>query len=323
MSYSTRGLSSKNNGVWADDLLANPVPPAQGIVDGLLFPGLNVLAGPPKGGKTNLAFQAALSIVRGQELFPGMAARQGGILIFALEEDQTLTSERLAKMLKDASLPQKSIRVEYSIPLLGHGGAGHIGLFLQNNPGTRLVVLDVLQRAKGGGRGSYASDYNIAVTLQRLGLQSDTAILVLHHTTKKIPPNWQAAQYGTQGLSGVADVSMLLDRPNLDDQGRLCVTGRKCPTREWAVQFDAETLLWRMLREVKDTDLTPERQAILEAFLDPYGPKTPIEIARATGLKNSSIFNMLQKLRKQGLVQKRRRSYYGLTAAGVVATKKQ
>lgn len=311
--------NSPASGGWSEDILTSNAPPETPIVENLIYPGLGVVVGPPKAGKTNFGFQLASAVAQGVPLFEGFESVAGKVLYIALEEMPTLTASRFAKM--GVSLPPQSVYVEYTFPPLSRGGATHIGNFIATNPETKLVVVDVLQRLRGHtGKSSYRADYQELTSLHQLGNESGAAIVLLHHTTKKVQANWQASIYGTQGLAAAADTAILLDRPDLSEKGRLCVTGRKCATREWLVEFHPETLTWSMVGEVKATDLTPERRAIMEALEDTCGGfLTPRQLAQETSLGNKSIFNILVKLRESGLVEKAKRGRYAITPMGLKA----
>lgn len=321
MRESTNQLELVKGG-WAEEILAAQLPETHHIVQGLLPTGLTVLAGPPKAAKTVLSFQAALSIAQGLPLFGCLPTRQGGSLYLAFEEMYDLTQIRLKIMGAENQLPPRTICIMYDWPTISKGGVVNIGNYLHLNRNTRLVVIDVLQRFKGDHKkGSYGHDYSELTALQKLANQMGTCILLLHHTTKKIPSNWQAGLYGTQGLAGVADTSLLLDRPNMDEVGRLCVTGRKCHTREFNMRFNQQDLNWTLLGEAHGKAGSPERSAILECLAEAHGPLSPRQVASETGLGNRSIFNMLTKITANGLAIKAHRGRYMITEKGVAATK--
>ena len=309
-------------GAWAEEIMASSDEPAPHVVQDVFPTGLVVLAGPPKAAKTILSFQAAICVVKGQSLFGKFPTTPGRVLYIALEEFKDLTKSRLTTMLDGSPLPPHSLRIEYNWPTMSKGGVIHIGNFLHTFPDTRLVVVDVLQRFKGHAkRGSYSLDYEEMAKLQRLANHFGVAVVNLHHTTKKIPANWQAGLYGTQGLAGVADTSLLLERPDMGETGRLCVTGRKCATRELTMRFDADSLRWHYVDEAQPAG-SPERQAILEALAERRGPVAPNDLAKETGLGNRSVFNMVVKLVAQGLVTKLRRGFYMITDEGMASLRR-
>ena len=291
------------------------------IIEGLFYSGLNLLVGSPKVGKTNFAFQLAWAVANGIPFFgenSGFNVAKGHVLYIAFEETLELVAARVQKM--GISFPPRSLRVETEFPTLDKGGVTMIGNAIKNDPDLRLVVIDVYQKFKGVKGGGYASEYQNLAALKQLADDNNVAIVLLHHTTKKIPKNWQAAAYGSQGLTGAVDTSILLDRPDMSTKGRLCVTGRKCRTVEYVTEFDDTTLRWQMVGEVKETSLTEERRDILEALKDECGGfLSPKEIGTATGLDNKSVHNILKKLKNINRVEKVKHGKYRITLLGLEA----
>ena len=56
------------------------------LIDGIITPGLNLLAAPRKKGKSWFALDVALCVARGEN-FWGRKTEQGKVLYFALEDD--------------------------------------------------------------------------------------------------------------------------------------------------------------------------------------------------------------------------------------------
>ncbi|WP_415713201.1 AAA family ATPase [Maridesulfovibrio sp.] len=291
------------------------------IVEGLIYPGLNVLIGSPKAGKSNFGYQIAEAVTNGTPVFAGsegFRATKGKAFYLSLEEQPELIASRTNKMNMNAA--KDMLYVETKFPTMAGGGLVKIGNMMSTEPELSLIVVDILERFKGGQGSSYKADYANLSQLHKLANEYGVGVVLLHHTTKKIPKNWQTAAYGTQALTGVADTTVLIDRPKFTSDGRLCITGRKCRTSEWTTKFDDTTLRWQMVGEVKETSLTDERREILEALQDKCGGfMSPKEIACNTGLNNKSVHNLLKKLEKIELVDKVKHGQYRLTPLGLKA----
>ena len=67
------------------------------IIDGLLFPGVYILAGAPKIGKSFLAAQIAFHVSRGIDLF-GHKTHQAAVLYLALEDSPARLQRRFGTM---------------------------------------------------------------------------------------------------------------------------------------------------------------------------------------------------------------------------------
>jgi RecA-family ATPase len=130
----------------------------------------------------------------------------------------------------------------------------------------RFVVIDVLQRIKPAGsmaRNSYENDYSAWAELQRWATKHGIAVLGLHHTRKGGADDPLEALSGSNGLSAVADTTLVLDS---DQNGKtLYVRGRDVEEKETALIFTAG--LWSILGEAADVRRTSERSKILSALL--------------------------------------------------------
>jgi RecA-family ATPase/predicted transcriptional regulator len=306
---------------WGEEILASK--PSSGstiIIESLIFTGITMLAGPPKSGKTNLATQMALAVANGDHLMGKFAAKPGVAVYLAYEEGRDLTRQRLVSM--DAKITPNAFRVEYNWPTLENHGVDKLGHYLKSNRSVKLVVIDVYQRFVGAKKSSYISEYSALEKVHKIATMFNTGIVLLHHTTKKIPSDWQSGLYGSQGTTGVADTTILLDRPTGDNRGRLRVTGRKCPTREFALRFHEAPLGWQYAQTIDGNELSPERLEILEVLKECRGPVKMSEIVNVTCLGKRSVHNMLKKMVGGGLVQKTGHGHYLLTAEGVAGLAK-
>ena len=306
---------------WGEEIIASQDnTTSTNIIESLIFPGITMLAGPPKSGKTIFATQMAFAVTSDKFLMDKFPAKPGSVLYLAYEEGRDLTRQRLVSM--QAEFTPKTFRVEYNWPTLENNGADRLGLYLQSNKDVKLVIIDVYQRFVGGNKSSYKGEYLALQKIHKIATMFGVAIILLHHTAKKIPPDWQSAIYGSQGVTGVADTTMVLDRPTGDNRGRLRITGRKCPTREFALRFHEAPLGWQYAQTIDGNELSPERLEILEVLNDCRGPVKMSEIANVTCLGKRSVHNMLKKMVGGGLVQKTGHGYYLLTADGVAGLAK-
>jgi len=309
-------------GGFEEDILAEPVQAQPIIVKDLVYPGLNLLGGCPKIGKSLFALQIAQCVARGIPLFgEHFPTSQGKVLYLALEENRLITQDRLRKLVNQRVATSKALWIAYKWRPLEKGGDIDISNYLYHHPEVKLVIIDVLEKIKGDGRkSSYKTSYSALASLQELGNRTGVAILALVHARKDEQDKIQQAIIGSQGQAAAADTILLLKRPGIGYYGTLEVTGRKGPTKELVIKLNEESLFWEYLHE-KIGRVSPERQVILEALK--FGPKTPRSIALETGLGSGSIWNMLNSLREQGLVVKLPRCHYALSKLGSSEMKRQ
>ena len=141
-------------------LFEQPVEPVDFIVEGLLAPGLYILGGSPKVGKSWLALQLCLAVCDGQRLHSR-----------ALHLPQTAPS---GLYLCGQALP------------IGQGLEQQLEHTLDEHPDIRLVILDTLQKVRcvSGSGMSYGSDYQDAAALKSIADRYHVCLLAIHHLRK-------------------------------------------------------------------------------------------------------------------------------------------
>lgn len=245
--YVEGGLSG---GLWqsAAALTAQPLQPLQFVVEGLLPPGLTILASPPKYGKSWLMLDLCVQTALGGQLL-GRRCTQSSCLYLALEDSPRRLQDRLSKMLMGRSCP-KGFYYQTQADALGGGLEANLELFLSRHPDCRLVVIDTLQKVRPGADravSAYAADYRDASVLKALADRHQLCLVVVHHLRKmedSADPFNRIS--GTNGLLGAADTSIVLTRANRDDpQTLLHLTGRDVEETCLALHFDKEAFVWR------------------------------------------------------------------------------
>ena len=77
------------------------------LVDGFLKPGLSVLAGAPKIGKSWMVLQLCLSVAKG-EPFMGMNTRKSTVLYIDLEDSEQRMQDRILRSAEESSISSRS-----------------------------------------------------------------------------------------------------------------------------------------------------------------------------------------------------------------------
>lgn len=224
----------------AVELMAMNFPPMQYAIPGVLAEGLNILAGPPKIGKSWFVLQAALAIAYGGRAF-GVKVEQGDVLYYALEDGWRRLKRRLREVLHGQPAPE-GLTLGTWIKRLDDGGLDSIEDWVSSHQQARLVIVDTFQRARplrgGKGADTYGEDVIHSAELQRLAVDYGVAILAIHHTRKATGDDPLEAVSGTQGLAGTADAVLVLRRERNQPTGQLFITGRDVREQTLAMTFD-------------------------------------------------------------------------------------
>ena len=152
-------------------------------------------------------------------------------------------------MLDDMDAPE-GLSLAYYVNCKGKDLVQGLGQYLQERPGTKAVIIDVLQKIRTGkpaGQSEYAYDYDEIGSLKELADQYGIALILVTHCRKTKDRNdWVNEIAGGVGVTGAADTILKLERNsgkgNLD--GSLLIKGRDLPEQELAVHFDPESFQW-------------------------------------------------------------------------------
>lgn len=245
----------------AVDLQQKNIPPIRWIVKDLIPAGLNMLASPPKYGKSWMVLDLCLSVASGGR-FLGYQTDKGGCLYLALEDSQRRLKSRMGTLLTGRTAPD-GFYFTVSAHSMDDGLFDELEDFLKLHPDTSLIVVDTLQRVRGayhGKEGAYAADYREIGALKTFADSHNVAILLVHHLRKMKddgdPFNMVS---GTNGIMGVTDTTMVLTREKRgDEHTTLSVVGRDVESNDVVLRFNKTTCHWENLG---DGDWFAEQQA--------------------------------------------------------------
>ncbi|HMN37212.1 MAG TPA: AAA family ATPase [Hyphomicrobium sp.] len=283
------------------------------VVPGYIAEGLTLLAGKPKLGKSWLAMDIALTVASGGICLGDVECEKGDVLYLALEDNKRRLQSRIRSLWSyDRPTPDR-LHLATEWPRADKDGIRAIREWIENHPGARLVIIDVLAMFKATTKGrdqtQYDADFAAIKSLQSLAMETCVAIVVIHHTRKgggDADPFEKVS--GTLGLSGAADTTIILDR---DQNGcTLYGRGRDIEEFETAVEFDKSLCRWRALGDATEVRRTDERGTILTVLTDASEPMNPREIAIEADMKRNNVDKLLGKMVKCGEVIKAKRGLY-------------
>lgn len=218
------------------------------IVPGLLSPGLNILAGPAKHGKSFMALDLALSIARGTE-FWGRPVEQQECLYMALEDNDQRIQQRIDKILDYQDAPE-NLYFTYSANTISDGLMKDLDKFMESHPGVKLVIVDVIQMVrddKKAGQSEYSSDYDDIGAFKSFADKHRISVLIITHTRKTDDKKVSIHKIsGGVGIVGVADTILLLE-PDGEYQATLEITSRDTGYEKLKIAMDPETCRWSCL----------------------------------------------------------------------------
>lgn len=267
----------------ADELMRQTFPEPKWAVPGFFAEGVNLLAGPPKVGKSWLSLGLALAVAAGGSAFGAVPVVAGPVLYLALEDTARRLQTRMRKILEGQSAPA-TLTLATACPTLPQGGSEHIAHWVERNPAARMVVIDVFAKMRGPsspGASAYDADYAAVGHAKRIADHYGIAVVLVHHVRKAGSDDFLAEVSGTNGLAGAADATLVLKRARGQADGVLHVTGRDVDESEYALRFDAASGSWQLLDgPATDHTIGDTRSAILRHVRQHPGAQ-PRDIAAA------------------------------------------
>lgn len=218
------------------------------VIDGLLYSGTYLFAGAPKVGKSFFMAQLAYHVSTGRKLWD-YDVHQGTVLYLALEDDYQRLQERMSRMFGVEGTD--SLHFAVYAKQLGAGLDEQLEKFINEHPGTRLIIIDTLQKIRevSTDNYSYANDYEIVGRMKQFADKNGVCLLLVHHTRKQQAGDRFEMISGTTGLLGCADGAFLMQKEKRTDlSATLEIVGRDQPDQKLHLKRDAEKLIWMLDR---------------------------------------------------------------------------
>lgn len=309
----------------AAELLEMDLPEIVWAIEGLLPMGLAILAGPPKMGKSWLIYAISLAIGRGGLVLGHFHAQPARVLYLALEDSKKRLQGRLRSLIQlEPELRDGLVQVDIQLdwPRVDEGGLEELEKYIQTNlaRGLKLVVIDTLAKigpkSKPKGMNAYEADSLILGRVKSLADRYGICILVVTHLTKLRPSKDPfEAITGSMGQLGTADTALLLVRTRGSETAKFMTTGRDIDGETYGLRWINPG--WTCTGVAEDSeDLSPERQAVLQAFKDSADPMSPAMVAHALKKNPKNISKLIKNLVDDGFLISVGYGLYGLVGGG-------
>lgn len=241
--------------ITAKDLICLDISPLLEIIEGMLAPGLYILAGASKIGKSWLVLQIAHHISMGIPLWNRKTIKSD-VLYLSLEDTLRRIQARLLRICDGES---GNITFATEAEIIGNGFEQQITDYMKTHSSTRLIIVDTLIKVRNVAcRGSsYADDYACMTVFKHLSERFNIAILLVHHTRKQESQDIMQMISGTNGIMGCADGAMVLERPKrLLPEASLNMTGRDFEDAKILLRQNKQTMCWEYVGY--EDELPPE-----------------------------------------------------------------
>ena len=229
-----------------DQLMDSVFQGRPAVIDNFLYPGVYILAGAPKIGKSFLVAQIAYHVSVGKELW-GYIVHPGTVLYLALEDDERRLQNRMFRMFDVEGT--SALYFATHAKMIGRGLDEQLEGFIGEHRDTRLIIIDTLQKVRETIKDaySYANDYEIIGRLKTFAGKYGICVLLVHHTRKQPAGDSFEMISGTTGLLGCADGALLMQKEKRTSYtATLDVVGRDQPDQRLYLIKDPEHLNWEL-----------------------------------------------------------------------------
>lgn len=200
-----------------DTINAKVLPPLRWLVEDLVTPGVYLLVGKPKKGKSWLALDMCLAVATGGHVL-GRKCEQGPVLYFALEENERRVQDRLRKLMpRNMVVGTDQLRIATvadDIQPMDRGFVENLEYTLSLHPEIRLVVIDTLamiRPAPAKNETLYMYDRKaIDPFIKLCGKYPNLTVFMIHHTKKAETTDPYEMASGSNGLLGAVDGSFIM-----------------------------------------------------------------------------------------------------------------
>jgi RecA-family ATPase len=225
------------------------IPPTQWICEGLIpRPGLGLLAGAPKAGKSWLVADLCAMVAEGRS-FLGFKTNKTRALYISLEDSKGRMKSRIQKQ-------SGGIDASDNVDLCTSCGTTSTGLYdeletyIVEHPDAGLICIDVFQKIRSASGGSstnaYQMDYNEVGRLKQFADNHNITLLLVHHLRKMKDDDDPFNQIaGSNGIFGTSDFAFVLQKEKRGDNTAMFhVTGRDIVENTYTLSFSRDLCIW-------------------------------------------------------------------------------
>ena len=261
------------NGILAEVIAKEEFQPIDWLVENIIAPGLTIIAGKSKIGKSWLVLHLSYCIEKGEE-FLGRKCAKGDVLHYSLEDGKRRIKTRWDKMCIQPDQTYYQFRDRKpKIPILTMGLEEEIEDWANNIPNPKMVVIDVYVKVKktiSKSLNAYENDnYNLQ-NLQTLAIKYNIGIVLVHHTKKGSENDVFDEINGSAGIQSNMDSMIVLASSRKAGKNSVfhCIP-KDAEQLEFEVGMN-EQMIWEDKGPVGSTSLTMLQERIVKVVNELY-----------------------------------------------------
>ena len=227
-------------------IMNTPMKKQRFVVDGMIYPGLHILSGDPKIGKSWMMMDMCFSVAKGEN-FLGRKTERGQVVYMALEDTFISLQSRMYELTDE---PSENLIFTLLANSIGNGLEEDLQECQKRFPDLKMVVIDTLQKIRNNIDTKYGADYMELSVLKSIADRLQIAIILVHHNRKARDSNPNNLISGTNGISGCADGLLVFTRNG--ENAKLHISGRGAPSLE--LNLKREKAKWILLDNAPDCE---------------------------------------------------------------------
>ena len=300
--------STQVQAIDANDLATSDIEEPDWIVDDFLPPGLTILAGRPKSGKSWLALSLSMQVANGGS-FLGRDIERGGVMHLALEDRDYRLKERMA--ILGGRPPKGSL---YFYTQWQENDFNTLREEARKIDNLTLIIIDTFGRFRNTAKANsdvFGKDYKEVAKLKSIADELGIAVVVIHHTRKAKSSDPLMTVNGTGGITAAADTICVLEPKPNGNLATLHIQGRDVEDQSIEMEFDSGK--WGVAH-YQGVRPTRNERRILDVMS--ATPQSPADISKRCSGNKGGVSKALQRMHTKGLVTRAGHGEYALADEG-------
>lgn len=228
------------------EIMNTPMKKQRFIVDGMIYPGIHILSGDPKIGKSWMMLDMYLAVAKGEDFLKRKTER-GQVVYMALEDTFVSLQSRMYELTDE---PSENLFFTLLANSIGNGLEEDLQECKKMFPDLKMIVIDTLQKIRNNIDTKYGADYRELSVLKSIADSLGSAIVLVHHNRKAHDSNPNNLISGTNGIAGCADGLLVFTRNG--ENAKLHISGRGAPSLE--LNLKRERSKWILLDDAPKSE---------------------------------------------------------------------
>lgn len=284
------------------------VNPINWVVPDLLPVGLTVLAGDPKAGKSFIAQNLSYAVATGGLVFGKFPTNQGDVLHLGLEDPLGRFKARMLAMQKESGVSPTAGNFTRTWNIMPQG-LDDLKLWIDQADNPRLIIIDTLEKFRGQSErklsgNAYSLDYRDMGAIQKIALENNIGVVVIHHLTKVSVSDPMGKVSGSYGISGAADMVFVFSRSSRDKMsGKLRSMGRDTADAVYDLEWSDDNGVWMCQQYAMNENANQLSDKIMCVFREARGTKFKVsDISDGVGVSRHLAQEELKELIRHELL---------------------